>query len=314
MTTLRRAREGSGRHGAFLASFVAQSVVGIGFVAAFASTPFGLGLLYDRYLFYLVPLWLVVFALWIQEGMPKPIRPLAAGAALAVASIAALPFAVVARDDWFSQFEAVATEAWGKVGQVSARLPVDSPRALAILFALALALGTALVPRRRAPLLVAAVVLVMGANLALAWRSAFVDAADFGVSPRGTRAWVDDRLGAHRSVTLLYVARACRPHAERTSGYLTDFFNRSVSATVSIGGEGAGAPDSLRLLADGTLVRHSGARFAPRYLVTQPGIRLDGTVLASGMATRLVLWEIHGPARITNVRNEEELARTRCAA
>jgi hypothetical protein len=309
----RRGRGGSSAHLALAAAFAAQNLVGIGLVAGFASTPYGLGLLYDRYLFYLVPLWLVVLAWWLQEGLPRPRALLAAGAAAAVVSIAVLPYGVVATDDWFAQFEGVATEVWGKVGRLSAHLPVDSPRALGILFALAVAAGTAFVPRRRAWALAGAVALVMGANLALAWRSAFVDANDFGTGPVGTRAWVDDRVGAHAHVTVLYVARACRPHPERVSGFMTDFFNRSVDATATFGGEGGSAPDALRLRPDGTLVDGSGTPLRAEYVVTQPNIGLAGTRLATGMPTRLELWRTGGDVRVTGVRTRAALLATPCA-
>ena len=309
----RRGRAGSERHSAFLALFVAQNAVGIAFVAAFASTPFGLGLLYDRYLFYLVPLWLIVLAVWLQDGMPKPLVALAVGTVVAVASVAALPFSVVSAENWFSQFEAVATEIWGKVGLLAARLPVDSPRAIGVAFALGLAAAVVLLPRRRAWMVVGVVGIVMASNLALSWRSAFVDAADFGASPPGTRSWVDDRVGVHPQVTLLLVSRSCKRHPERISELLTDFFNRSVDATAMIGGEGGTAPDALRIRSDGELVRPSGEPFEARYVVTQPGVELRGTRLATGMATHLRLWEIHGHVRVTNAHSERELSMTRCA-
>ena len=47
--------------------------------AAFTSTEFGLERLHDRYLFYAVPLWLVVLAVWLHDGLPRPLVATAIG-------------------------------------------------------------------------------------------------------------------------------------------------------------------------------------------------------------------------------------------
>jgi len=54
-----RSRAGSSNDAAFLATFVSATVTGILVVATFSASQFGLGRLHDRYLFYVVPLWLV---------------------------------------------------------------------------------------------------------------------------------------------------------------------------------------------------------------------------------------------------------------
>jgi len=311
----RRARTGSARDAAFLALFLTQNVVGIGFVAAFASTPFGLGLLYDRYLFYLVPLWLIVLVAWREEAMPRPRPELAVGGVLAVVTIASLPFGVVAKESWFSQFEAVATEVWGKVGAVAARLPIVSARDLGILFAVTLVAAAALVPRRHSGILLGVVVAVFAANLLLSWRSAFVDPAAYGSSGRGTRSWVDARVGRDAHVTMLLVDRGCNRAAERASTVLTDFFNRSVDAAVTIGGETRNTSTALRVHPNGELVFRSGRPFEVRYVVTQPGIELRGRRVATGMATHLVLWSLaDGPVRLASARSEAQLRASPCTA
>ena len=56
----RDARRGDRPAAAFASLFVAVNVVLLLVVGAFSSTEFGVGFLHDRYLFYVVPLWLVV--------------------------------------------------------------------------------------------------------------------------------------------------------------------------------------------------------------------------------------------------------------
>jgi hypothetical protein len=306
-----RARRGSDRDGAFLATFVGQNVASLVMVAAFASTSFGLGILYDRYLFYFVPLWLIAVGVWLHAGVPRPRLPLVVGACAAVAVVAALPFGVIGQNSWFNQFEALATKLWWKIGLITARLPVISLRDAAIVFALAAVTAVFVLPAHRGWLVPAAIACIFGANLLLAWRAAFVSPATYGASPPGTRSWVDDRLGSHASVTVLHVSRACNAGPEGFSLELTDFFNRSVAASEAIGGEGP----TLAIRPSGELVSLEGGRaFRPGYVVTQPGVELDGRKLAHGMATNLVLWQVPGPVRVIGAHSADDLRRTRCVA
>ena len=67
--------------------------------AAFSSTPAGLDHLHDRYLFYVVPLWLVVLAVWLHDGLPRPVVAIAVGAGLALALPALIPFSQLAAEE-----------------------------------------------------------------------------------------------------------------------------------------------------------------------------------------------------------------------
>ena len=53
-------------------------------VAAFTSTPWGYDRLHDRYAFYLLPLWLIVFVVWLADGLPRPLVAAAIGVVLAL--------------------------------------------------------------------------------------------------------------------------------------------------------------------------------------------------------------------------------------
>ena len=69
---LRAARAGDERAGAFAMAFLAVNAALILVAAAFSSTPAGLDHLHDRYLFYVVPLWLAVLGRWLADGLPRP--------------------------------------------------------------------------------------------------------------------------------------------------------------------------------------------------------------------------------------------------
>ena len=66
-------------------------------VAVFASTEFGFDRLHDRNIFYLVPLWFVLLAAWLEAGLPRRRLELAIGALLALA----LPLAML-KPEWFA--------------------------------------------------------------------------------------------------------------------------------------------------------------------------------------------------------------------
>jgi hypothetical protein len=61
-------------------------------VASYSTQPRLFPIVNDRYLFYLVPLELVVFLLWIGKGMPRPRRLALVAALVALAAPAAIPF------------------------------------------------------------------------------------------------------------------------------------------------------------------------------------------------------------------------------
>src|SRR6185437_3838697 len=118
----RRGRAGSVQDASFLGLFLTVNVVTILLVAAFSSASFGGERLHDRYLFYVVPLWLVAFAVWVRRGAPCTWRSLVVGTALSAALLATLPPRLLLRDTNL-QFDAVATAVWARIRAVDASRP-----------------------------------------------------------------------------------------------------------------------------------------------------------------------------------------------
>ncbi len=87
------------KSGAFASTFLAVNTCLVLVAAAFASTAAGFGHLHDRYLFYVVPLWLVVLAVWLRDGLPRPVVATSLGAALALVLPALTPFELIAAED-----------------------------------------------------------------------------------------------------------------------------------------------------------------------------------------------------------------------
>ena len=105
---VREGRAGSRGAAALLALFLAVNAALLLVVGAFSSTEFGVGFLHDRYLFYVVPLWIVATAVWAHRG--RPLRPvgLVAGAGLTLAALATLPTYLLNADGG-RRFDAIAS-------------------------------------------------------------------------------------------------------------------------------------------------------------------------------------------------------------
>ena len=116
-------------------------------------------------------------------------------------------------------------------------------------------------------------------------------------------------------MTVLIVNRTCQLAAqERFAGLETNFFNRSVRATATLGGAGGLAPTALQVLPDGELRRRSGKRLTTRYLVAPAGVRLRGRQLATGMLPHLVLWDAGDDVRVQNATSARQVLATPCAS
>ena len=95
---LARGRAGGSREAAFASSFITINVGFLLVAGAFSSLPYGYDRLHDRYLFYVVPLWIVVFVVWLAAGLPRPLVALTIGVGLALVLPAVLPFRQLANE------------------------------------------------------------------------------------------------------------------------------------------------------------------------------------------------------------------------
>jgi Dolichyl-phosphate-mannose-protein mannosyltransferase len=291
---VRRARDGDVTARAFVALAIPASLVLLITVGMFASSEYAVGSLHDRNLFYVYPFWLILFVGWLEGGLPRPRGLLFGGLVLAVAAVSFLPFGEIAAEGWLEQHEAPSTEGWGLVNRVVPHLPF-----LMIGFTVLLAVAAAVLPTRRRWVLPTVVAMVLAGNLALAWRSAFIDPAANGAAPRGSRAWVDQRIGGKSHATLLLMEDACHSDSIGRSGLMTLFFNRAALDSVVIGDQGVAKPRTATMEPDGSVRLDDGQLLSARYIVTQPGVSLEGSPLGRGAPAGLVLWRTDGgPVRL----------------
>jgi hypothetical protein len=131
------------------------------------------------------------------------------------------------------------------------------------------------------------------------------------------RRWVDGLLPDGARVTKVYLVTNECPASALTwhSLYLTEFFNRSLERAAYIGDS---IPDGLPIqrvdvASDGELATATDEPLLADYVVTQPGIELDGDELGRGTAANLVLWRTDGPVRVVGVTSNADLRTDDCA-
>ena len=311
---LRSGRAGAEREASFAALFLSANTVGLLVVAAFTSTPWGYDRLHDRYAFYLLPLWLVVLVVWLADGLPRPLVATAIGVGVALVLPAILPYHQLANE---AGIDTVPGALWVWIdAQVAGPGPLSGSRLLAA-FVIGLLAAVLLLPRRLALIVPATVLALFAVTSVLAWNR-MIGAPEDAVFAGGLdRAWIDERLPADATVTKLYLESDACPTSARTRHalFLTEFFNATVDRAAYIGDS---VPDGLPIerveVEDGLLVLPDGEPLVADYVVTQPGIELQGRRLASGTSAGLVLWETDGPARVTNARTTADVRTADCPA
>jgi len=309
----RRARAGSRRSAAFVATFLTVNATMLFVTAAFASTEFGFDRLHDRNVFYLAPLWLIVLGVWLSEGLPRPRLATGVGIALAALLVAGLPFRYIASD---VGVDVVPSALWARLQELLAG-ELLTARKLLVLGVLVLLALVALLPRRLRWVFPAVLVASFAGTGALAWER-IADAEENAVFAGSLgRDWVDDRLPAGAEVTKVYLVSTACPASALTwhALYLTEFFNRSLERAAFIGDS---IPDGLPIRrvdvrAGGVLRDESGAPLEAEYVVTQPGITLAGEKLGSGTAARLVLWRVPGVVRVVGAQSDAEVTTADCS-
>ena len=309
----RRARVGSRPAASFVAAFVTVNAAMLFVTAAFASTEFGFDRLHDRNIFYLAPLWLMILGVWLAEDLPRPRIATALGLVTALVLLIVLPFRYIASD---VGVDVVPSALWARLQETLAG-EVVTARKLMVLGVLVLLALVALLPRRRWWVLPAVVLASFAATGALAWeRIANATENDvFAGAPE--RGWADGLLPDDASVTKVYLVTTECPASALTwhALYLTEFFNRSLERAAYIGDS---IPDGLPIrrvdvAAEGALADDAGKPLLADFVVTQPGIELDGEELGRGTAANLVLWKTDGPVRVVGASSNADLRTEDCS-
>ena len=318
VSLLARTRAGSEAHAAFLTVFLTSNALLLVLVASFNSTEFALGRIHDRYVFYLVPLWLVVLLFWLADGAPRPVLAALVGAAIAIVLPLLLPFSTYAADeDGMQRFNGVASGLWARVESAAATIPYLSGRGALACITLALVLAVLLLPRSRVWILPVVVFAVFAMTAQVNWQVAAL-AADYRAAslPDSERRWLDESVPAGSVVRMLYVDGGCgRLAVARAALNRSEFFNRVPTRGAHVGLAAAGLPSEAVVVGgDGRLVVASGASLGGGYVVAQPGVQLSGRRIREATRAGLVLWETGAVVRVRGATSNRELQRATCRA
>lgn len=293
----REGRAGSRPSAALVPLFLAVNLVLLLVVGAFSSTEFGIGYLHDRYLFYVVPLWIVATAVWAERRLALGPLGLAAGALLVLAPLATLPTYLLNADGG-RRFDAIASALPSEVALHAGRPQPERWWLIgAGLLALALVLG---LTRTRLPawIVLVPVAVVFALDAGFAWDARIEAAENITFAPlnAATASWVDRAVPEGAEVATL-VGKV--PVETRDALRLTEFFNGSIGPAYALGDGYAPtlAADHVRVAGGGVIVTDFGELRA-EWIVAPRTLDFVGDVVAEGTVERLRLWRIRGPVRV----------------
>ncbi len=293
----REGREGRSASRALLSLTLAATVVLLLVVGAFSSTTYGVGFLHDRYLFYVVPLWLIGLATWVERRVAITRLQLAVGAVLVLALTATLPTYLLQKDGG-RLFDAVATALPGELAERIGR--PEPPRWTVVIAGILAAVLVGALPRRKSWLLPALVGAVFLVNGVLAW-DVRIDSArntTFAAMDARTVSWVDNAVPPGTTVTMLLGGVSVD---ERDALRLTEFFNAAVGRVLELGSGLAPtlSADAVRLTKAGRVVGTDAVPADGAYVVTPSGLVVArGRLVARGTVERLQLWQLNGPLQV----------------
>jgi hypothetical protein len=281
---------------AFAAVSASVTIWLLALVAIYASQLKTASVIYERYLFYVVPLVVIGFLVWLHQGAPRP-RKLVLGTALPLALLpAALPFHSLISD-----------HVWG----VNSATPGLVPFALlarligegagitvvaVVLSTLgALAFAQARPGRNHVLMLIVALTLLVprmtvdAANIRIA-RNA--QRTGLGSAPAG---WVDAAVGARADVVAVWVGADAAARESAYALWQTEFANASIGRVYRLREPtSAQLPESPAAFR-GALLLANGFPVRAQYVLIDRKNRIAGQRVSGSKS--LVLYRVDGPVR-----------------
>jgi Dolichyl-phosphate-mannose-protein mannosyltransferase len=256
--------------------------------------------IYDRYVFYAVPLVLVAFLVWLREGLPRP-RGTVTVAAGAAALPAVIPYShVLSGGEWGVSSSSVALVPWANL-----RFLVGTPLVVYPLLALGAVYLTYIFLRSKdwewLVFLVAANFVVV--SMFALWGNSAVaqQALREGVGAPGDRSWIDSAVGSDAQVDVLWAGSHESAVKARYALWEGEFFNRSVQRFYWLRQSlYKGYPGDRLSSRRGDLYLADGHRFRARYVLTDISTPVVGTKIAVNRAVGMAVFRTQGPVRLTH--------------
>ena len=281
------------RERVFLALTVATTFWMVLLVGAFASR-YSLRI-EERNMFYAEPLLLLAFVIWLDKGLPRPPRLTAAAVVVPAALLLSLPF-----ESLFNLSLLGDTPGLIPLMRVAAHLKegIDGVRVLLALGVLAAGVFFALVSSRwgvlLAPIGIALFLVFSSVTVLKAWAGQ----ARATHASQGTNdlSWIDKTIGSDADAAFLFTPDfQADPHPLLQS----EFWNRSVRRVFLLDAFDPNGYPAIptTLNGAGRLVTAPGTR-QPKYVVTAPGVDVEGKLLAS--TPRLALYRVASPLRLAD--------------
>jgi hypothetical protein len=251
---------------------------------------------YDRYVFYVVPLILIAFFGWIERGLPRPRRLALPAAAIAALLPLALPYSsLLTGHEWSVNSSNVALVPWG-ILKLAAHVSV-------IPFVLLYASGFAVAFVRVRASAVRTLVLGLVLNLALVDMAVQIGntavaakAAKYGRAP--TADWIDRAVGTNAPVVAIWSGRPGWDWRGWYAIWENQILNRNVGAVYHVGAAMPYDAPGTRLRVHGGVLSLRGQPFRAEYVLTDRWLPIQGRPVAADPRTRMVLYRVAGPLRV----------------
>ncbi len=301
VSALFRQRDDDGKQ-AFASIAVSVPVLWLVPVVVLSVSPFGLGSVHERSLFYVAPLILISAIAWMTHGFPRP-RLLTT---LTVSAMVAMAIAMPEGPVTPNSVDGLSFRLW-------TQLEHEALSATALI-AIAVIVGAVVLVRMRAmwPLVFTFVLATIGVAAASDYRSE---------EPRSTvplYTWVDESLPPEAGATILWVGESASTtadnEADRTLAKMalyTELFNSQIEQVGHLiaDNETRGLASDFFSIGEECVVTSEGIRLRSQYVVTQADVGVVGTPIARlstsdvsnaniSKEAALALWRVEPPLRL----------------
>ena len=285
---LPRARELSTAGRAYLATTLSLTIWFVLEVGIFASRL--VGTLAERNLFPLAPLFFLGLVVWLARGAPRPPVATGAVAAAVIALVAVVPAGALTVDalrwESFTLIPFYDLHVWQ---------PGVSLRPLLVAAVLLLLALLVFVPPRRIWLVPAALALLLAVLSGVATATTITQARSETQLVGQEKRWLD--RSASGPVEFLTGGEALWPAV-----YENIFWNRSVEHVSTLPGFAVPGPlpqTAVGPQTDGRIVDARGRPLSARFVVASNTLTLFGQKLRAPRRTKLVLWHVEPPVRLS---------------